>query len=287
VRVPIRFALNHITAPRLSCRAFVDLAAQLGCSGIELRNDLVDKQLTHQPFFDGEHPAEIGEYVRSKGIRLLGLSEVYGFNKWSEEMRGKTARLIDQAKLAGAESISLIPSNDGENVADPQRLDNLCLALSNILPMLNASSMIALIEPLGFTSSSLRYKREAVEAIRAVQGEVRLKLVHDTFHHFLAGEREFFPHQTGIVHISGVADPMVPPGEMQDGHRILVTTEDRLGNVDQIRALHESGYSGCYSYECFSAAVHASANLKSELQRSIELFESGQDVAAQPDVIAK
>jgi len=287
VKGPINFALNHITAPRHSCRVFVDLAAQLGCAGIELRNDLDDKQLTDRPFFDGEKPVEIGEYVRSKGIRLLGLSEVYGFNKWSEEMQGKTASLIDQAKQAGAESISLIPSNDGENLADATRLDNLRRALSSILPMLDATNMTALVEPLGFTTSSLRYKREAIEAIFAVKGENHFKLVHDTFHHFLAGEREFFPDQTGIVHISGVADPMVTPEAMRDGHRILVTTEDRLGNIDQIRALRESRYSGSYSYECFAAAVHASPNLERELQASIKLVESELHAAAQPDVIAK
>jgi 2-keto-myo-inositol isomerase len=270
----INFALNHITAPRLSCRTFVDLAAQLGCTGIELRNDLADKQLTDQPFFDGEHPVKIGEYARSKNIRLLGLSEVYGFNKWSAEMQEKTARLIDQAKQAGAESISLIPSNDGENLADATRLENLRRALSSILPMLDEANMIALVEPLGFTTSSLRYKREAVEAICAVKGENRFKLVHDTFHHFLAGESEFFPDQTGIVHISGVSDPMVAPEDMQDGHRILVTKEDRLGNIDQIRALREGGYSRTYSYECFSPSVHASPNLESELHASIRIVEA-------------
>jgi 2-keto-myo-inositol isomerase len=286
VKGPINFALNHITAPRLSCRAFVDLAAQLGCVGVELRNDLADKQLTDRRFFDDEQPNEIGEYVRKKGIRLLGLSEIYGFNKWSDEMQDKTARLIDQAKQAGAETISLIPSNDGDNLGDATRLDNLRRALSHILPMLDATNMIALVEPLGFTTSSLRYKREAVDAIRAVQGEARFKLVHDTFHHFLAGEREFFPDQTGIVHISGVVDPMVAPESMQDGHRILVTTEDRLGNIEQIRSLRESAYSGPYSYECFAAAVHASPNLERELRASIQLVQSGLSATAQPDVLA-
>ena len=108
----IKFALNHMAAPRLSCRAFIDLAASLGCEGIELRNDLADKKLTDADFFDGGDAKSVGDYARSKGLRLLGLSEADGFNAWSEVMRAKVQLLIDQAKAAGAESISLIPRND-------------------------------------------------------------------------------------------------------------------------------------------------------------------------------
>jgi len=77
-----------------------------------------------------------------------------------------------------------------------------------------------------------------------------------------------------LVHISGVSDPMDAPEFMQDGHRILVTKEDRLGNIDQIRALREGGYSGSYSYECFSASVHASPNLESDLRASNRVVEA-------------
>lgn len=80
------FALNHITAPLLSSREFIDLAGRLGCVGVELRNDLADKGLCERAFFDGERPKEIGDYARSCGIRLLGLSEVYAFNRWNEEI---------------------------------------------------------------------------------------------------------------------------------------------------------------------------------------------------------
>ena len=44
-------------------------------------------------------------------------------------------------------------------------------------------------------------------AIRAAGGEGCYRLVHDTFHHHLAGETAFFPEWTGLVHISGVTDP--------------------------------------------------------------------------------
>lgn len=268
----INFALNHMTAPRLSCRAFLDLAASLGCGGVELRNDLADKGLTDAPFFDGEAPAAVGDYARAKGLRLLGLSEAYGFNAWSDAMRAKVQLLLDQANKAGAEAISLIPRNDGPDYAEGERDAALRHALSEILPMLEEADMVALVEPLGFTMSSLRRKADAVAAIRAVGGAARFKLVHDTFHHTLAGETEFFPEHTGIVHISGVVDPNLGVDEMQDGHRILVDARDRLGNVEQIRTLLDRGYEGAFSFEPFSPEIHALADPAGALRKSMDFI---------------
>jgi 2-keto-myo-inositol isomerase len=265
----IKFALNHMATPGLDTRQFIDLAATLGCVGVELRNDLADKRLSMRDFFDGENPAAIGDYARSKGLRLLGLSEAYGFNRWNDAMKEKVALLIAQAKQSGAESISLIPSNDGAQEPDDKRLHDLRTALAAILPMLKEADLIALVEPLGFATSSLRKKREAVEAIEAIGGKAHFRLVHDTFHHFLASETEYFPESTGIVHISGVVDPKLSAEEMQDGHRILVDGADRLENVEQIRALLSAGYTGAFSYEPFSAAVHADPAVDGTLRESM------------------
>ncbi len=267
-----KFALNHMTTPRLDSRELIDLAAKLGCIGVELRNDLADKGLATREFFDGERPMEIGEYARGKGVRLLGLSEAYGFNRWSETMKDKISLLIAQAKESGAESISLIPSNDGAEQPSERRLSDLRNALATIMPMLEEADLVALVEPLGFTTSSLRLKREAVDAIEAVNGKGRFRLVHDTFHHFLAGETEYFPEWTGIVHISGVVDPMLAPEEMQDGHRILVDEADRLGNVEQIKMLEAMGYKGAYSYELFATSVHADPTIEASLRQSMEFI---------------
>lgn len=271
----LSFALNQITAPRLSCGEFIQLAKRLGCSGVELRNDLRDKRLCDREFFDGDSPERMGAIVRENGIRLLGLSEVYAFNRWSDEIRNKVDRLIGEAVASGAESISLIPSNDGRTETDDARLDALRNALSRILPMLEGTDLIALVEPLGFPTSSLRRKGEAIAAIKAVGGDARYRLVHDTFHHHLASEQEFFPEWTGIVHISGVVDPSVEVRDMQDRHRILVTGEDRLGNLSQIAALSAAGYRGAYSYECFAPSVHESASLESEVGQSLAFIRTG------------
>jgi 2-keto-myo-inositol isomerase len=270
----IDFALNHITAPGLDSVRFIDLAAKLGCVGVELRNDLADKGLTTRVFFEGAEPTFVGSDAQGKGIRLLGLSEVYGFNRWSDDMKRKVELLIEQATASGAETISLIPSNDGAADSTEKRLSDLREALTAVLPLVQAAGIKALIEPLGFTTSSLRLKREAIEAIDAVEGNDSFRLVHDTFHHYLAGEMEYFPEMTGIVHISGVVDPEVKPENMQDAHRILVTKDDRLGNVEQIKALVSLGYKGAYSFEPFAAAVHSDPNLESSLRDSIAFIRN-------------
>lgn len=270
----IDFALNHIAAPRLDSRAFIDLAAALGCVGVELRNDLADKKLSTRPFFDGEAPEAIGAHARARGVRLLGLSEAYGFNTWSDAMAAKVARLISEARESGAETISLIPRNDGWDGSQAARLAALRTALAEILPMLEAAGLVALVEPLGFATSSLRHKAEAVEAIAAVGGEGRFKLVHDTFHHHLAGGGPLFPDETGIVHISGVVDPSLAREDMRDDHRILVNDRDRLDNLGQIRALRAAGFRGAFSFEPFSPAVHAVDDPRSALAASMAFITS-------------
>jgi 2-keto-myo-inositol isomerase len=54
------FALNQKTTPKLGFAAFLDLAAKLGCVGIEPRNDL------GRPFFDGVEPARAGAMARDR-----------------------------------------------------------------------------------------------------------------------------------------------------------------------------------------------------------------------------
>src|SRR5690606_3741331 len=146
---------------------------------------------------------------------------------------GEAGALIDYAAACGARALVLVPKNDGTGQADGERQANLREALTALKPMLDAAGLIGLVEPLGFEICSLRSKREAVEAIQAIGGEETFRLVHDTFHHHLAGEQALFPEFTGLVHISGVEDPAIAVADMLDDHRVLVGPADRLANIDQ------------------------------------------------------
>jgi len=264
----MKFALNHMTVPRLGYVEFLDLAAKLGCVGVEVRND-IDREL-----FDGIDPVEARRIASDKGLRIVGLSQVYPFNSWDQEREAAVQSLITTANAVGAETISLIPRNDGTELGKVERQANLRVAMKSILPMLRKASLVALVEPLGFKRSSLRSKAELVDAINEIDGSDHFKLVHDTFHHTLAGGGDIFPSLTGIIHISGVVDPVLTIDEMEDEHRVLVDAEDRLANVDQIRELVAAGYDGPISYECFSPETHALADPFTEIRKSFEFITS-------------
>jgi 2-keto-myo-inositol isomerase len=257
------FAINHMTAPRLRCDALFALAQSLGCIGVELRNDL------GRPLFDGDAPATVRRKAQERGLRIVGLSQVYPFNDWSDALRCEVAALVDAAVAVGAETISLIPRNDGKGREEGARRANLRTALREILPMLEDANMVALVEPLGFESSSLRSKAETVEAIETLGAAGRFMLVHDTFHHHLAGGGPLFPDHTGIVHISGVADARLAAADMRDAHRGLVDADDVLGNVAQLVTLREAGYAGPVSIEAFSPEVHALGDIATPLAAMI------------------
>ena len=269
------FAINHMTVPGLGCRELFDLARSLGCVGVELRNDL------DRPLFDGDDAAAVRRAAQDRGIRIVGLSQVYPFNSWSDAIADEVRALIDDAKACGAETISLIPRNDGLGMADGDRQENARRALAAVRPTLEEAGMVALVEPLGFPlTSSLSDKAETLALIDEVGGGSVFKLVHDTFHHYLAGGGRLFPERTGIVHVSGVVDRNLALEKIADAHRILVDDRDRLGNVEQIVALRRGGYDGPISIEAFSPEVHRLSEPERALRETIEHIESSVAAAA-------
>ena len=136
-------------------------------------------------------------------------------------------------------------------------------------PILRDYGILGFIEPLGFEECALRRKRVAVEAIKSIGGLDVFRLVHDTFHHHLASEHEFFPELTGLVHISGVEDAQAPLATIRDGHRVLVGEGDILGNAAQINTLLSTGYSGYLSFEPFAESVHGLADIEQALGASM------------------
>lgn len=267
-RVMLPFALNHMTAPNLAWEAFLDLAKGLGCVGVEFRNDLKG------PLFGGADPAAVKAAVAARGLRFLALAEVKMFNDWSEAKRAEAEALMKIAVAAGAEAVSLIPRNDGvaTDRADSARVTET--ALRELLPMLKAHGLKAMVEPLGFAVCSLRYKDVLAEVIHKIGGVGTYFMVHDTFHHALAGFGPIYPELTGIVHVSGVKDAIYLD-DMRDPHRVLVDGDDILGNVAQIRALRAAGYAGAISYEPFAPSVHELADHAPALRASMEFIRKG------------
>ncbi len=267
------FAVNHMSLANASYASLLAWASELGCIGVELRCDLAGS------LFDGMSAQDAGAAARQSGLRILALSEVCAFDDFSTTKRDEAEALIELAVGCGAEAISLIPRNDGLGCADGERQGNLLEALTGLQPLLEAHALVGLIEPLGFTSCSLRSKREAVDAIKSLDVSHCFKLVHDTFHHYLAGG-DVYPEHTAVVHVSGVTDTSVSNTDMRDSHRVLVDANDRLGNIKQLDALHAGGYRGAVSFEAFSTDVHQLAEPVIALRESISFIESNQVVKA-------
>lgn len=258
----MRFALNHMVAPLLTHEAFFDLAAFLGLKDVEIRNDLAGMAL-----LDGTAPADVGTAAAARGLSVLSINALQRFNDWTSVRAIEAKALTKAAEASGAAAIVLCPVSDTgyspSNAALRAALQSLKLILTN-------AGIIGLVEPLGFAECSLRWKSEAVAAIAAVDGFGVFGLVHDTFHHFIAGEEKIYPECTGLVHVSGVTASEVTALAMRDQDRVLVDRNDRLGTIAQLRALVAGGYRGPISLEPFATSVHTSATLVADLRASLE-----------------
>ncbi|MFV0386818.1 TIM barrel protein [Paracoccus sp. (in: a-proteobacteria)] len=255
----MRFAINHISAPRLALADFFAMCRRLGVTEAEIRNDLPDVTGTMLP-------QAVRTEAEAQGITILSVNALYPFNVWSGEVPDRALRMADYAAGCGAAALVLCPLNDGRPVPHSQ----VVAALAAIRPILADRGLTGLVEPLGFPISSLRTKAEAIAAISEAGNDGTFRLLHDTFHHHLSGETELYPHRTGLVHISGVTDPAVAVDDMLDAHRVLVDDGDRLGNIAQIKALFAGGYMGPFSFEPFAASVHSLPDPQAALQASMD-----------------
>ncbi|MBI6603094.1 MULTISPECIES: TIM barrel protein [Pseudomonas] len=262
---PLRFALNRMVAPHLSLDAFIQLAASLKCDAIEIRNDLEGRQIEY-----GTPASHVREACAAQGITVLSINALYPFDVWNDERRAQAIAMADYARECGAQGLVMCPFNEpGDTRNEAQRAAGLRTALSELAPILREYGILGFIEPLGFEACAMRRKRVAVDAIQAIGGLDVFRLVHDTFHHYLAGEQEFFPQLTGLVHISGVEETDAPLNSIRDRHRVLVGEGDILGNTAQIDTLLSSGYGGYLSFEPFAASVHEMTDIQQALGASI------------------
>ena len=272
---PLRFALNRMVAPRLPLEEFISLATTLNADAIEIRNDLEGIEIE-----DGTPAQRVRQLCQEKGIRVLSINALYPFDVWNDERRAQTLKLAAYARDCGAEGLVMCPLNDPKDPrSEAERARDLHTALTELAPILREHGILGFVEPLGFEECSLRRKRDAVDAINAVGGRDVFRIVHDTFHHHLAGEQEFFPEMTGLVHISGVEDGALPLNTIRDGHRVLVGEADILGNAAQVRELLKLGYNGHLSFEPFAESVHALTDIQPSLLASMQHLKARVDAA--------
>jgi 2-keto-myo-inositol isomerase len=266
----MEFALNHSILPGQRFAALAALASRLGLAHVEIRTDLPGVELA-----DGTPPETVRRQAAEAGLHIATVNALQRFDDWTDTRAQEAAALARTAQAAGVAALVLCPVNDTQDRRScANRAADLRQALSALMPILSAHGLAGLVEPLGFPQSTLRTKRAALDAIDSVGGDAIFRLVHDTFHHFLAGEAELFSDRTGLIHVSGVEEHDLPTSAITDAHRVLVTRSDRLGTCDQLRALAGGGYRGLVSMEPFAASVSAHPDLIGTLHSSFALLRT-------------
>ncbi len=267
----IRFAINRISAPNMSYAAFAAMSQRLGAGAVEIRNDLKGVELT-----DGTPAKQVADATQGSGLTLRSINALQRFEQFDAAREAEAVALAKYAVASGTQALVLCPTNDTRDARSAeQRHADLVNALTKLAPILADHGLTGLVEPLGFEECAVRRKSQAVRAFDEIGAAAKttFKLVHDTFHHHLAGEDLFFPEWTGLVHISGVDDKAVTVAEMRDGHRVLVGSADRLGNVPQLRKLLGAGYAGYASFEPFAAEIAAAKDIEQRLASSMAYLQ--------------
>ena len=265
----MQFALNHMVAPKLGYAEFFDLAKSMGISDVEIRNDIATSRM------DIEAATEIKALAEARGLNIVSVNALQRFNQWNAARATEARELAVYAAAAGAKALVLCPVNDRAfTPATQERLGGLREALKGLAPILKEHGLKGLVEPLGFVECSLRLKAEAVAAIDDTGTAETFSLVHDTFHHFVAGATDMFPARTGLVHISGVTDKAQTAATMRDPHRVLVDRSDLIDNAGQMKALSAGGYTGVVSFEPFAAEVHNDPDIKASLAASVRFLSA-------------
>ncbi|MDR7377553.1 2-keto-myo-inositol isomerase [Rhodoferax ferrireducens] len=278
----IPFSINRISAPRIPFADFAALVKRLGVQAIEIRNDLPEAEMVN-----GAKAADIGAAAKAQGLTIRSINALQRFEQFDAKRLHEAQEMIAYAVACGAEALVLCPTNDLRDKRTPdQRHLDLVHALTQLKPLLDAAGLVGLVEPLGFEECAVRRKSQAVRAIREINGANTFKLVHDTFHHHLAGEGLFFPELTGLIHISGVEDTAITPAQMRDSHRVLVGAADRLGNATQLNTLLNAGYTGYVSFEPFAEEIAAAKDIEQQLASSMAYLTQAVAAERQKDAQA-
>jgi 2-keto-myo-inositol isomerase len=252
-----RIALNRIVYPGVGMEEFFAITAELGLGKVELRNDLPGGKI-----IDDLTPEQVRKLAAQHRIQILTINALQKFNLPSNLQKAtkELKALIELARSIGCRAIVLCPNNDTADARTAeQSLRDTVAALKAFRSRFEASGILGYVEPLGFPESSLRSVLSASQAIKEAGGDC-YRMVFDTFHHYLGPdtasdiETKLDVSLVGLVHASGV-EAKLDKGAMKDGHRVLVTAGDRMGNVEQIARLIARGYAGDVSLEPFSEQV--------------------------------
>ena len=250
------FYLNRMAMPKASLPEVLQVSADLGFAGVELRNDLG----LEDPL-DGREADQVRRLLEDLDQSVLSINALQRCNDPAilPALEAELQALARAAASIGAPFVVFCPVNDRrDRRTEDQRYGDLVANMRSLASILRASGVTGLIEPLGFAESSLRSLGTAIRAVGEAEPECYQVLL-DTFHFAigpdeLEGLQRYPVGAVGLVHISGV-EQAVEPGDMRDEHRVFATGRDRLESREQLRLLQARGFEGPVSFEPFSSAL--------------------------------
>jgi 2-keto-myo-inositol isomerase len=267
----IRFALNRTCSPDRSLTQFIALAKAAGVDAIEVRNDIPGRE-----FSDGMKAEDLRAILDDAGLRLASINALQRFNDWDSDREAEAAALARYGAVLGAPGIVLCPVVDLNHGWNEAQLDEMLRhSLRKLRPILLELGVTGYVEPLGMQGSTMKRQATAVAAVSDVAGWDAYRICHDAFQFYRCGDTEMFPERIGLVHISGIDRTDLPPGELTEPDRGLVSKTDRVGNIRQLRALIEGGFAGYVSIEPFSPAVQQDPALPAKLAECVADVRAG------------
>ena len=250
----MKISINHSICPSLSYENFFKLAKDLEIPNVEIRNDLLNLK------FDLKAINEISDLKEKYKINVISINALQKFNIWNKERKDELLYLCNAAKKINCKGIVLVPLNSGKYYEEDQRLSLLKNSLNEIDFILSDYAIKGYVEPLGFKSSSLRYKSDVIDLLNTIENQSKFSLVHDTFHHTVADDKSIYVEHTSIVHISGVKNLVEESYNFTDEMRELIDESDRIKNVEQINFFLKNKFNGFFSIEPFSEKIQKSKN---------------------------
>ncbi|MES2143042.1 MAG: TIM barrel protein [Pseudomonadota bacterium] len=261
----VTFALNRTCLPQRPLADFVALARAVGVSAVEIRNDIAGRE-----FADGMPAADLRARLTDAGLQVASVNALQRFNDWTPARADEARALVAYAAALNAPGLVLCPAHLPGDDRHPDAHRRLCQGLAALRPILADAGITGYVEPLGMRHSSMNRQAQAVAALDELDAWDDFSLCYDTFQHFRAGDEALFFDRIGLVHISGIARADLPPADLTEPDRGFVFANDRIGNVDRLRALVTAGYRGFVSVEPFSPDTQQDPQIAQRLRDSLD-----------------
>ena len=106
VTIPLRFAINRISAPNMPYAEFAAMSQRLGVGAVEIRYDLKGGELT-----DGTPAKQVADATAGHGLTLRSINALQRFEQFDATREAEAVALSKYAVASGTEALVLCPTN--------------------------------------------------------------------------------------------------------------------------------------------------------------------------------